>query len=119
MSDADPDSLPLLDDEAITELRDIMEDEFAELLNAFLNDLPAQIARLQTVATQGDADELYQIAHKLKSSCGSIGAPRLTELIRRLEQAGRQKVLDGATPLLRQVETVAGETIAGLRARLD
>ncbi|MDS4025819.1 MAG: Hpt domain-containing protein [Candidatus Contendobacter sp.] len=118
MSDADLNALPLLDDEVITELRDIMEEDFAELLGVFLSDLPVQIARLQDAAVQGNADELYQIAHKLKSSCGSIGATRLTELVRRLEQIGRLKTLDVTTTLLRQVEMVTSETIAALQAHL-
>jgi len=118
MSDADLNLLPLIDDEVIVELRDVMEDGFAELINIFLQDLPVQIEQLQGAIAQGNADDLYRVAHKLKSGCGSIGAPRLTELVRRLEQAGRQKTLEGAVELLRQAETVAGETVAGLQAQL-
>ena len=99
-------------------LRDIMEEEFADLLHAFLNDLPVQIALMQTAVAQNNADELYQLAHKLKSSCGSLGAPRLAELIHRLEQAGRLKTLHDATELLRQTHIVAGETVIGLHARI-
>ena len=72
MSDADLNALPLLDAEVITELRDIMEDEFAELLNAFLDDLPVQFERMRTAVAQNGADDLYQVAHRLKSSCGSM-----------------------------------------------
>lgn len=118
MSDADLNLLPLVNDGVITELRDIMEEEFADLLHAFLNDLPVQIALMQTAVAQNNADELYQLAHKLKSSCGSLGAPRLAELIQRLEQAGRLKTLHDATELLRQTHIVAGETVTGLQARI-
>ena len=118
MSATDPNSLPLLDDEVITELRDVMEDEFATLLNIFLKDLPVQIERLRGALAESNADDLYQVAHKFKSSCGSIGALRLAEMVRRLEQAGRQNALDGAVELLRQLETVARETVVGLQALL-
>lgn len=119
MSDADFNLLPLFNDEVIPELRDIMGEEFAELLRVFLNDLPVQFERMRTAVAQSDADDLYQVAHRLKSSCGSIGAPRLAELVRRLEQAGRQHSLNSAVELLRQVETVAGETAAGLQDYLS
>ena len=119
MSATDLNSLPLLDSEVIAELRDIMEDEFAELLNIFLNDLPVQLARMRAAVAQNNADELYQFAHRFKSSCGSLGALRLAELIQRLEQAGRQKNLNGAVELLQQTEAVAGETVAGLQPYLD
>ena len=119
MSDADLNLLPLLDDEAIAELRDIMENEFAELLLVFLNDLPVQFERIRTAIAQSDAEALYKLAHRLKSSCGSIGALRLMEWIRHLEHAGRQNDLSDAMELLRQAERVAGETSAGLRVHLD
>ena len=118
MSDADLNLPPLIDDEVITELRNIMEEEFADLLHAFLNDLSIQIALMQTAVAQNNADELYQLAHKLKSSCGSLGALRLAELIQRLEQAGRLNTLHDATELLRQTRIVADETVAGLQARM-
>ncbi len=119
VSDADPDQLPLLDEEIIAELREVMEDEFADLLQDFLSDLPLQLNRLQTAIAQGDGDGLYHTAHKFKSSCGCLGAARLMELIQRLELAGRRNTLDDAAELLRHARTVAAATVAGLHARLD
>ncbi len=119
MSDADLKQLPLLDEEIIVELREVMEEEFADLLQNFLNDLPLQLDLLQAVIAKGDADQLYQIAHKLKSSCGSMGALRLAELVRRLEQAGRSKMLADAREWLQQTQAIATETVAGLRAQLE
>jgi HPt (histidine-containing phosphotransfer) domain-containing protein len=119
MSEVDLNQLPLLDDEIIVELREVMEDEFADLLLNFLNDLPVQLDRLQTAIDRGNLDELYQTAHKFKSSCGSIGAPRLAELMLRLEQAGRWKKPDDTLAWLRQARAVAAETVAGLQAQLE
>jgi len=118
MSDVDFNRLPLLDDEIIAELREVMEDEFTDLLRNFLNDLSAQLARLQDAVERGDLDQLYHVAHKFKSSCGSIGALRLAELIQRLEQAGRERRPDDVGVQLRQARTVAAETTPGLRALL-
>lgn len=118
MSDADLDHLPLLDREIILELREVMEDEFADLLQNFLNDLPLQLDRLQQAADRGDADQLYQIGHKFKSSCGSLGALRLAELVQRLEQAGRSNRPDAAARWLEKARTVAAETESAVRDQL-
>lgn len=118
MNDADFKQLPLLDAEVLTELREIMEDGFADLIRLFLHDAPQQLNRLQTAVAQGDANDLYQAAHKFKSTCGSIGAVRLAEIIRRLEWAGRQSVLEGAVELLRYAQNTANETINGLQTEL-
>jgi histidine phosphotransfer protein HptB len=119
MNDADLDTFPLLDAEIIAELRDVMEKEFTVLINTFLNDLPIQLDRLHRAIDQGSAAEVYQAAHKLKSSCGSLGAFRLAELIRQLEQAGRLKTLDGAAELLQRIQVIAGETCVSLRGLPD
>jgi HPt (histidine-containing phosphotransfer) domain-containing protein len=115
MNDADLDPPLLLDEEIIAELREVMEEEFADLIDSFLDDLPVQLDHLQVAIFQESADEVYRIAHKLKSSCGTLGALRLAEWVRRLELAGRQNALDHAPELLDQARTVAQETIAGLR----
>ena len=116
MNDADIDALPLLDAEIIAELREVMEDEFGNLIAAFLDDLPLQLKQLQVAVAAQDAENIYQTAHKLKSSCGNLGALRLMELFRRLEQAGRLHKLDGAAELLQHTQIAADEAAACLRA---
>ena len=115
MNDADIDTLPLLDTEIIAELRDAMEESFTELILMFLNDLPLQLDRLQIAVSENDTEEVDHIAHKLKSSCGSLGALRLAELIRQMEQAGRQKTMVGTVDLLQRIQLIAAETCACLR----
>ena len=118
MSDVSLDQWLLVDDEIIAELREVMEEEFADLIGSFLNDLPVQLDLIQEAIAQSDAADLYRIAHKFKSSCGSLGAMRLAELFRRLEQAGRRNALDGAAELLTETRQVAQETVTQLAAML-
>ena len=118
MSDAQLDHFPLLDAEIIAELREVMEDEFADLIGTFLNDLPVQLDSLQAAIDQGSAADLYRIAHKLKSSCGSLGAMQLAERVRQLEQAGRQNALDGTAALLAETRSVAQATTVQMTAEM-
>lgn len=119
MSDPHPTQLPLLDDEILVELRDIMEDEFAGLVNCFLGDLPLQIDQLRNAVFLRSAADVYRIAHKLTSGCGNLGAMRLAEWVRRVAQAGRQNTLDGVAEMLEEMSTVAEETMTLLRAQLN
>lgn len=119
MNATDLDPPLLLDDGIIAELREVMEEEFANLIGNFLNDLPVQLDSLHAAIIQKSADEVYQLAHKLKSSCGTLGALRLAEWVRQLELAGRQNALDNAPHLLEEAYAVAEETMAGLRAQLE
>jgi HPt (histidine-containing phosphotransfer) domain-containing protein len=119
MSDIDLNQLPLLDEDIIIELREIMEDEFTDLLNTFLHDLPVQLAHMEAAVAQGDSNELYSAAHKLKSSCGSLGALRLAEVVRRLEQAGRDGTVADAVALLPLARDFTATTMARLQQHIE
>ncbi|MFO1371310.1 MAG: Hpt domain-containing protein [Candidatus Competibacteraceae bacterium] len=119
MHDTDCNLLPLLDAAVLAELREVMEDDFADLISTFLRDAPQQFSAIQTAIIQHDASHLYQAAHKFKSSCGSIGAARLADLIRRLELAGRQNRLDDTVELLQHAQTIASATFNDLQAQLE
>lgn len=118
MSDTDFHQLSLLDDDTIAELRDIMEDDFDDLVRTFLDDLPGQLTAIDAAASQAAAEVLYRSAHKLKSGSGSIGAPRLAEIARQLEIMGRNGDLSGAQSLVAQLHAAAAATETGFRELL-
>ncbi len=84
-----------LDTEALGELREVMEDEFTVLMKTYLNDSLARIQSIHDAIEQKDADALRKEAHSFKGSCGNIGAPRLADLCRQLEELGRSGGVDG------------------------
>ncbi|TDT39278.1 HPt (histidine-containing phosphotransfer) domain-containing protein [Halospina denitrificans] len=79
-----------LDHEALTELRDVMEDEFNILINTFLQDADERLRQLSEAARAEDADSFRKVAHSFKGSCINIGAPILAECCFAAEQAGRE-----------------------------
>lgn len=95
---------PHLDEEALAELRDVMEDEFAILIETYLNDSRDRIAALGLALEQGDADEFRATAHSFKGSCINIGAPRLGALCFQAEQSGRESRLDDGAACLKEIE---------------
>jgi signal transduction histidine kinase/DNA-binding response OmpR family regulator len=62
----------------------------AKLIELFLNQVPGQIATLRALVAADDRDALSAAAHKLKGSCGSVGAPRMTEICQRIQLECRQ-----------------------------
>ncbi len=111
--------LPILDTDIISELQDIMEADFADLVETALGSIPAQLADLAAAIDQGHADAVYRTAHQLKSSSGNIGAAQLAELARRLEMQGRSGAVNDASALLARLSITAERTRAALRAMLD
>ena len=75
-----------------------------ELIDAFLEDAPMQLAALRSALEQADAEAARRAAHTLKSNAATFGASSLAEVCRELEVAAVRGELDGAGGLLEQAE---------------
>lgn len=75
-----------------------------KIIGLYIESAPAQIERMRDAVAAGDSEALRQAAHTLKSSSANLGATRLADLCKELEQRGRDRRLDGAAALLPDVD---------------
>ncbi len=66
----------------------------AELVETFLDELPAEWAQLGEAVRRRDANGVRESAHKLAGALGLMGARRAVQLSRVLEHMGRDGRLD-------------------------
>lgn len=95
---------PHLDEEALAELRDVMEDEFDILIQTYISDSRERIEALHQALFAADQDAFAKTAHSFKGSSINIGASRLGDLCRQAEVAGREGRLDDARQMLPELE---------------
>jgi len=96
---------PHLDEEALTELQDVMEDEFDVLIETYLKDSSDRIRHLRSAIDTSDADAFAKAAHSFKGSSVNIGAPKLGELCLKAEEAGRENRLGDAAHVVDAIES--------------
>ena len=108
-----------MDTAALTEIKDLMGDSFNDVISMCLQDLPEQSTLLKTAISNNDAKQVFNIAHRLKSTCGTIGAFGLAEKAETIELIGRQGSTQGANeaftklqPLLEEVLTILKKEIS-------
>lgn len=77
-----------LDPDVLSGLQEVMEGEYPKLLDTFLDDSQKRVEALRKA--RDDAKALGRIAHSFKGSSGNLGAVRLAELCRRLEDGSAQ-----------------------------
>ncbi len=114
-----PSSDSVLDAEVIDELRDIMESEFGLLLRRYLDTAPEQLSKLGDMSLKARLDEVAKIAHSLKSSCANVGAMRMSDLVRRVEMAAKEKNQITCLELNRQLDQEARLVERALRKLLE
>lgn len=107
-----------LDQAATQELRNIMGNEFALLVQTFIRDSAQRIEAIRTGVTGGDVDGMRRAAHSFKGSAANMGAPRLADLCRALEELGRSGETNGAYPLIDELVVEYGAVERELTALL-
>ena len=105
----------VLDAELLAELREIMADDFARLVNAFIEDGKARCQAMQAALEAGDGEQLRQLAHSFKGSSSNLGANGLTALCLTLEEQALTD-LDAAAQTMQRIEPCFQEVCRALAA---
>lgn len=82
------------------------EPEMAELIAAFVTELPYRVARMEAALLDHDHATLASLAHQLKGAGGGYGFPRISDAAAQLETIVRENgetaaVIDGVAQLVR------------------
>ena len=75
----------------------------AELIDAYLEDSPQQLASMQRAMRGLDPEELRRAAHSLKSNSASLGAASLAAQCKELEDLGHRGAFPEAASCLARV----------------
>ncbi len=80
----------LLNIETLSTLKEVIGDDLNEIIDSFIELLPAQLTAIETAIRSGNASELRSQAHTLKGSSSNVGATALSALAYQLETFGKQ-----------------------------
>ncbi len=111
-------STPLLDEKVLSELREIMDEDYLALLRTFLRNAPELIDEISSAIERRDVDGMVIPVHSLKSSSANVGAMRLSELARGAEKSARSGDLMAAEAAFAALESAFGEAAEALRQHM-
>ncbi len=86
------------------------------IFDLFLEETAEGIARLQAAEADGDASPLGEAAHRLKSSCRTVGATGMVALCSELEARGAAGSTQDCRALIERLESAFAPTTQELRA---
>ena len=104
-----------VDAETLDSLRELMEEEFPELVQSYLDDTRDLLDKIADAIKNGDTKELQLHAHALKSSSANMGALGVSSNAAELERLGKEGTTENAAPLLDNVR----EEYANVRTVLE
>ena len=97
-----------LDQRALAQIRAMQRpgspDLLGKIIDLYLENSPGSLRQIRDAVAGQDGDALRQAAHSLKSSSANLGATELAAICKELEQRGRERRLENAAELLRELE---------------
>lgn len=100
----------------ISELKDIMEDAFPDLVEAFILDSEEKLTELKAAVTDGDVTRVGELGHSLKGASSNICAGQLADIYKQIEAAGRNSSLDGVDVMINSAMSEFQEVKSALQA---
>lgn len=91
-----------LDPDVLSALREVMEDEYPDLLETFLRDSEERLSDLRKAK---DASRFMNAAHSFKGSSSNMGAVRLAKLCHELEQCAKERKMADIEKLLEKIDS--------------
>ena len=77
---------PTIDVGVLQNMKDSGEDDFAELIELFVESAPASVVDMQRALRENDAKGVTMASHTLKGSCSNLGASPLRDLCAEIER---------------------------------
>ncbi len=92
-----------IDLDVINELKEIMGDDFDELISIFISDGQTQIENLKLSIQSSNVEDTRRFAHTLKGSSANLGLNALSESCMTLERNAAEGLPEDASELLENI----------------
>jgi len=93
-----------LDYDILTTLKQVMEDDFALLIDTFVQDSTDRIRTLRSLVDSTESDLIRRSAHSFKGSSSNIGAPQLAALCSAVEKKALANDFNGLAADINAIE---------------
>lgn len=104
---------------AYAEVKNIMGEVLKELIETFVDYMPTQLDDLKKAIDNKDASLIFGIAHRIKSSCNSLGALGPAETAQIIELLGRDNTTDTADQHFSELTLQVNKAIEFLKKELE
>ena len=105
-----------LDYDTLNTLNQVMEDDFALLIDTFVQDSTERIRTLRDVIQGTEADLIRRAAHSFKGSSSNIGAMQLSALCAAVEKKALANNFDGLCSDVDEIEREFAQVVVSLRS---
>ncbi len=96
--------MPHLIQDQIAELKELMEDDFQDLVHTYIEDCEEKLVLLLSAIDNSSCTEVAEVSHSLKGSSANVCAQDLSNVFKKLENKGRDEDLSDVLELFKDAE---------------
>lgn len=115
----DIDNIQIIDDEQFEDMQDLLEEDFAGLLQTYIVDSKQRIVLMQTAQAANDNANGFEAAHALKGASANLGATQLIALSGQLQEACRAQQISQQAALIEQISVALQQVELAIQQRLS
>lgn len=108
----------IINDEQFDDMRELLEEDFVNLIQAFFTDSHERIVKLRRAQQEDDNANGYELAHALKGASANLGATQLTRLSSQLQEACRARLIGDQAGLVEDVAVALQRVEQEIKQRL-
>ncbi len=82
-----------IDKRALLELKELLEDEFEELIETYISDTSTKLNEIKESLDDSDIDQTRKLAHSIKGASVNIGVMKLSALCSQIEESAIDNAL--------------------------
>lgn len=94
----------LINQAQLQELRELLDDEFEQLIESYIADSMTRIKAVKSAFEQRDNTRGYEAVHSLKGASANIGASRLAEMCLKLQTECKANRISQNELLIQMIE---------------
>lgn len=107
---------PSLNADMLNELRELLAENFNELINRYISDSKTRFDTLQKAIAELDFKVIYYEAHGIKGSSRNMGANILAEIMARLEALGQGQNSEGLSKVFADAQAEYAKVVLSLES---
>ena len=108
----------VINDEQFEDMRDLLEDDFADLVKTFLTDCHQRLSVLNQAQQDNDNALGFETAHAMKGASANLGAELLMRLSSDFQEACRNQTISDLSALITKLSEALIQTETAVNQRL-
>ncbi|ERL57075.1 Hpt domain-containing protein [Psychrobacter aquaticus] len=108
----------IINHEQFEDMRDLLEEDFADLIQVYLTDSQQRVALLRNAQQTNDNANGFEIAHALKGASANLGTTQLVNLSTQLQSLCRDHRISEQAELIENIATALQRAKQEIHQRL-